>query len=187
MQIICHWIFSTHTKCNTDVRLKFTQRAKLGTRRKTRFGWKFRSNEYVQELKLNPLKLHQHFRMSIGEFKGTALSTGSTFAQERFIFYVTTLAREHHFGCSAFESIAFLQHKHLMLVCVVPLTSINCIYLFISYIIRIVHLANPLPLCKDLQCALFFRPDDVFVPCCSKRVQNKEKDHLKQNVRAEEA
>lgn len=32
----------------------------------------------IQEVKLAPVKLHQNFRMSAGELKGTAPPTGST-------------------------------------------------------------------------------------------------------------
>lgn len=47
----------------------------------------------IRELKVNPVKLHQYFRTSVGEVEGTALSTGSTVAEKQdiTIFNVTSL------------------------------------------------------------------------------------------------
>lgn len=39
----------------------------------------------IQELKLEPVKLHQYFRMSLRELEGTVLSTGPG-GTERFVF-----------------------------------------------------------------------------------------------------
>lgn len=41
----------------------------------------------IQELKLDPVKLHQHFGMSVGEFKGSDSSTGTTYTKEREHFW----------------------------------------------------------------------------------------------------
>lgn len=59
----------------------------------------------IQKLKLDPMKRHSYFRVSVGELDGTALSTGSMFAEELDVatFNVKSSTWQHDFDCSEFQ------------------------------------------------------------------------------------